>query len=387
MKWWKEARFGMFVHWGPISVEGKEISWSRDPNPAGPNPSGIPAAVYDSLWKRFNPTLFNAESIVSLAKAAGMKYIVLTCKHHDGFCEFDSKYTDYKITNPESPYGKDIARQLADATHKAGLHWGVYYSQPDLHNAAYIANHAAYNTYFHNQVCELLNNYGPVDIVWFDGLGRDASFWDAENLFRQIQSIDPNAIINNRCGLAGDYDTPEQTIGDYNDQRPWETCMTIGDSWAYVPNDNYKSAADCVQTLARCIGGDGNLLLNIGPRSDGTVDPTQADRLRSIAKWMKVHSHSVYGTRGGPYKPTEAYATTRAGKTIFLHVLRWDGDSVLLPPLPKRILSADVLGGGNASIKQTPSGITVEVPSRFHNEADTVVVLRLNGTAMDIGPI
>jgi len=387
MQWWRDARFGMFIHWGPASVKGVEISWGRKPNPFGPNPGGMPAAEYDELYKQFNPVKFNAKAVVAMAKAAGMKYIVFTTKHHDGFCEFDSKYTDYKITSPESPYGKDIVKQLADATHAAGLHWGVYYSQLDTHQPDYLTDHAKYNVYFHNQMHELLTNYGLVDLVWFDGNGNSADYWDADNLFRDMRAVNPNLIINNRCGLPGDYYTPEQTIGGYDDQKPWETCMTIGGHWSYSPTDTYKSSVQCIQTLARCIGGDGNLLLNIGPRPDGTVDPTQADRLKAIAKWMKVNNSSVYGTRGGPYKPAPDYACTRKGSTIYLHLLNWDGDSVVLPALPKHIVSTRLLGGGTAQVSQTSDAVTVTIPDNRHNAADTVVALTLDGTAMDISPI
>jgi len=387
MQWWKDSRFGMFIHWGPISVKGTEISWSRDPNPAGANPGGVPASEYDNLYKQFNPVKLDAQQIVALAKAAGMKYIVLTCKHHDGFCEFDSKYTNYKITSPESPYGKDIVKQLADATHTAGLHWCVYYSQPDLHNPDYSADHAKYNVYFHNQVHELLTNYGKVDLIWFDGLGNSAEYWDAQNLFNQMRAVNPNLIINNRCGLPGDYYTPEQRIGAYDDQKPWETCMTIGNQWAYSPDDSYKTSVRCIQTLARCIGGDGNLLLNIGLRPDGTIDPTQADRLRAIARWMKVNSASVYGTRGGPYEPSAAYTSTRKGNTVYVHILRWDGDALVLPAIPKRIVSSYVLGVGHAVVIQSSDSVKIALPAIRHDAADTVIGLKLSGTAMDISPI
>ncbi len=387
MKWWRDARFGLFIHWGPVSLTGQEISWSRDPNPSGPNPGGIPAAEYDSLYKKFDPVKFDPKAIVAMAKAAGMKYIVFTRKHHDGFCEYDSKYTDYKITSPQSPYRQDIVKQLSDACHAAGLHWCVYYSQPDLHNPDYKVRQAQYDTYFHNQVHELLTNYGKVDLIWFDGLGGTADFWDADNLFTQMRSVNPELIINDRCGLPGDYDTPEQRIGAYDDQKPWETCMTIGDQWAYRPDDDYKSAARCVQTLARCVGGDGNLLLNIGLQPDGSVDPTQADRLRSIAKWMETHSKAISGTRGGPYKPTPAYVSTRKGAIIYIHVLRWMDNSVILPALTKHIVSSQVIGGGTATVIQTSNAVTIHVPISARDAADTVVELRLDGSAMALAPI
>jgi alpha-L-fucosidase len=384
MQWWRDARFGMFIHWGPISVMGQEISWSRSPGPGGANPGGIPAATYDNLYKQFNPNKFDAKAIVALAKAAGMKYIVLTTKHHDGFCEWDSKLTDYKITNPMSPYQKDIVKHLADATHAAGLHWCVYYSQPDYHQPDFHVNQAAYDKYFHAQVHELLTNYGKVDLIWFDGLGGTAQGWDADHLFKEMRAVNPNIIINDRCGLPGDYYSPEQRIGVYDDQHPWETCMTIGGQWSYKPDDTYKSSLRCIQTLARCVGGDGNLLLNIGPQPDGAVDPTQADRLRAIAAWMKTRSASVTGTRGGPYKPTASYVSTRKGNMVYVHLLDWVGDTATLPAMPKHIVKSTLLGGGHAKVTQTADGVTISVPPGERDAADTVVALQLDGSAMDM---
>lgn len=387
MQWWRDARFGMFIHWGPISLKGQEISWSRSPGPGGANPGGIPAAEYDALYKQFDPVKFDAKEIVALAKAAGMKYIVFTCKHHDGFCEYDSKFTDYKITSPESPYGKDIVRQLADACHAAGLHWCVYYSQPDYHHPDFDVDQPAYDKYFHSQVHELLTNYGKVDLIWFDGLGHDAAFWDAGNLFKEMRAVNPDLIVNDRCGLPGDYYSPEQRIGAYDDQQPWETCMTIGDQWSFKPGDRYKSAVQCVQTLARCVGGDGNLLLNIGPQPDGAVDPTQADRLKAIAAWMKTHHQAIEGTRGGPYKPASAYTSTRKGDTVYVHALRWTGDSIVLPTLPKRIVKSRLLGKGRVTVSQSQDGVRIQVAAADRDAADTVVALQLDGSAMDISAI
>lgn len=387
MQWWRDARFGMFVHWGPITLKGTEISWSRNPGPLGENKDGIPASEYDELYKKFNPVKLNPKEIVGLAKAAGMKYIVFVCKHHDGFAEFDTQYSDYKITSKNSPFGKDIVKEMSDECHKAGLHWCVYYSQPDLHNPDYRVNQPKYDQYMRNQIGELLTNYGKVDLIWFDGLGASADFWEAQTLFDEMLKINPNLIINNRCGLPGNYETPEQVIGGYDDQHPWETCMTIGDQWSYKPNDAYKSGIQCIQTLAKCIGGDGNLLLNVGPLPDGSIDPTQADRLHTIAAWMKKHSEAVYGTRGGPFLPTRRYVSTRKGDTVYVHILKWEGNKALLPPLPLKIVKAKLLGGGKVDFDQADQGITVSVADRLQDPADTVIALQLDGDAMRLSPI
>lgn len=407
MQWWRDARFGMFIHWGPISLKGTDISWSRDPNPGGPNPGGVPAAEYDNLYKRFNPTKFNAPAIVALAKAAGMKYIVLVCKHHDGFCEFDSSLTDYKITSPLSPYHKDIVRQMADACHAAGMHFCVYYSPPDLHNPDYMVNQtppghsdlplkdpaarARYNRYFHGQVHELMTHYGKVDLVWFDKMDSvhsPAPFLDADGLLAEMRAVNPNVIINNRIGLPGDFQTPEQNVGGYNDQRPWESCITMGmGQWSYKPGETYKSASRLIRTLAQCVGGDGNMLLNIGPQPDGAVDPTQADRLRSIAAWMKKNGEAVTGTRGGPYLPTTRYVSTRRGDMVYVHVLHWSGDQLLLPALPRHVLTSRLLGGGPVHMTQGASSVTLQVPAASQDASDTVIALHLDGSAMTLATI
>ncbi|MCD6350548.1 MAG: alpha-L-fucosidase, partial [Armatimonadetes bacterium] len=281
MQWWLDAKFGLFVHWGPISLLGKEISWSRGERPGIGGHGPVPVDVYDNLYKRFNPVKFNADEWVALAKAAGMKYLVFTTKHHDGFCMWDTKTTDYKITN--SPFARDVVKELADACHRGGLRLGFYYSPPDFHHPDYrTKNHARYIKYMHEQLRELGSNYGRVDVLWFDGLGGSAKDWDADNLFRMIRSLQPHIIINNRCGLRGDFDTPEQRVGRFRLDRPWETCMTLGTQWAYKPHDRIKSLKQCVDILVNCVGGGGNLLLNVGPTPTGEIEPAQAERLREI---------------------------------------------------------------------------------------------------------
>ena len=184
---WRDLKFGMFIHWGPVSLQGTEIGWSRGGERRGVGGTGeVPLAVYDNLYKKFNPLKFDPKEWVEIAKSAGMNYMVLTTRHHDGFTMFDSKYTDYKITSPESPYRKDIVKQLSDACHAGGITWGIYYSQPDWHHPDYMtANHDNYLKYMHGQVEELLTNYGRTDMLFFDGLGGDAKRWDAENLLRK----------------------------------------------------------------------------------------------------------------------------------------------------------------------------------------------------------
>jgi alpha-L-fucosidase len=384
LQWWREARFGLFIHWGPVSLKGTEIGWSRGGERRGTGGTGpIPVEVYDHLYQEFNPTKFDARQWVAVAKAAGMKYLVFTTKHHDGFSMFDSGLTDYKITN--SPFRRDVVAELAQACHEGGLRLGFYYSPPDWHHPDYrTANHARYVEYLHGQLRELCTRYGKVDIVWFDGLGGKAEDWDAEGLFRMIRGLQPHVLINNRAGLPGDHDTPEQEIGRFQTDRPWESCITIGDQWAWKPDDRMKSLEQCLHTLVRCAGGDGNLLFNVGPMPTGEIEPRQVARLKEMGDWLKQYGDSIYATRGGPFRPGTWGASTYQGRTIYLHVLQWTGDSLTLPPIGKKILGSTVLTGGAAEVRQTDEGVEVSVPPNDRRPIDTIVALRLDGPASEI---
>lgn len=377
MEWWRAARFGLFIHWGPVSLKGTEIGWSRGGERRGTGGTGeIPVAEYDSLYTRFNPVKFNAAEWVETARAAGMKYIVFTTKHHDGFCEFDSKLTDYTIMH--SPFRRDVVRELVDACHKAKMPIGFYYSPPDWHSPDYrTENHARYIRYMHGHLRELCSNYGRIDIIWFDGLGGTARDWDAENLFKLIRGLQPHVIINNRAGLEGDFDTPEQKVGAYNTERAWESCITICEQWAWKPDDKLKSLEECIRTLVRTAGGDGNLLLNVGPMPDGRIEPRQVERLKEMGVWLKKYGATVYDTRGGPFRPGAWGASTVKGGTVWLHVLSWSGDMLNLPPLPVKFTGAKVLTGGTVDFAQDDRGIRISVPPAERNAIDTIIALTM----------
>ena len=404
---WKDMRFGLFIHWGPVSIVGTEIGWSRGGERRGRQggrPGIVPVEVYDNLYRMFNPVKFDPDEWVHLARSAGMKYLVFTTKHHDGFCNFDSKLTDYKITSPKCPYGRDIVRMLSDACRRGGVAWGVYYSQPDWHHPDYLngANHARYIEYLHGQVRELLTNYGPTTVWFFDGLGRPPEDWDAPRLIRMMRELEPNLVINNRAGIPADYDTPEQRLGRFQNQRPWETCATLGSQWAYKPDDPPKSLETCIRALVCCAVGDGNLLLNVGPRPDGLIEPSHAARLREIGVFLSKYGESIYSTRGGPFvAPDEDKAPEKPGplqipggrwwggsthrqNVIYLHVLRWPDDVLRLPAIPRKIVRSSVLTGGEASVRQTAAGIEVSVPVAQRHPIDTIVRLELDGPAGDI---
>ena len=387
LRWWREVRFGMFIHWGPVSLKGTEIGWSRGGERRGRTGTGsIPVEIYDNLYRQFNPVKFNADQWVQIAKDAGMKYLVFTSKHHDGFSMFDSKLTDYKITN--SPFKRDVVKELADACHKAGLKLGFYYSPVDWYHPDYrTAQHARYIEFLHGQIRELCTNYGRVDIIWFDGLGGKADDWDSENLFRIIRSLQPHAIINNRAGLPGDHDTPEQRIGRFQTGRAWETCMTLGRQWAWKPDDQIKSSQQCIQTLVRVVGGDGNFLFNVGPMPDGRIEPRQAERLREIGRWLSKYGQSIYATRGGPFKPGTWGASTHRDNRIYLHILDWQGERLTLPAIDKKIVRGSLLTGGKADIKQSQDGITITVAEEHQQDKVTILEVELDGSASEIEPL
>ena len=385
---WQGWRFGLFIHYGPISLKGTEISWSR----AGERrdrqetiTEGVPAAEYDSLYHQFNPTNFNAREWAGIARATGVKYVVLTVKHHDGFAMYDSQLTDYKITR--SPFGRDLAAELARACRTDGLHVGFYYSPPDWHHPDFFTtNQARYVDYFHGQVRELLTRYGPIDELWFDTTGgiNTPETWDNQTLFPMIRKLQPEIMVTKRCGGWGDFETPEQHIGGFNNQQPWETCMTICRQWSWKPDDQLKSLAQCIHTLATCAGGDGNLLLNVGPRPDGTIEPRQVVRLKEIGAWLKRNGASIYETRGGPWKPGAYGVSTREDKTIYVHVFKWPGEFLSLPAIDVKIKSARILGGDRVTVSQGDAGVIITVPAAQQDPIDTIVALKLDRPALSV---
>jgi alpha-L-fucosidase len=388
---WQSLRFGMFIHWGPVSLTGHEIGWSRGKE--------TPIEVYDNLYKQFNPTKFNAYKWVNIAKAAGMKYIVLTTKHHDGFCLWDTKLTDYNIMN--TPLHRDVVKELAAACKKQGIVFGTYYSTCDWYNTNWPATSPggnvkrekfdldAYEKYLQGQITELIKNYGPLLTIWNDvpnHKGVNFGKRGAETI-KLVRSLQPDILINNRTGDGGDYDTPEQKIGKFQMDRPWESCMTVSahNVWAWGgEQDGVKSVSACLGMLIRAAGGDGNLLLNVGPRPDGVIDPAQANLLKQIGAWLAKNGESIYGTRGGPWKPSKEIVSTRKGKTIYIHVLKWPDGPITLPNLPAKIVRAELLNGGKAKFSQTEAGIEISVARKKRDATDTILALQLDSDALKI---
>ena len=384
---WRDARFGMFIHWGPVSLKGTEIGWSRG--------SQVPIEEYDNLYKQFNPSEFNADEWVAVAKAAGMKYMVLTTKHHDGFCLWDTKQTDYNIMN--TPLGRDVVKELAAACKKGGIAFGTYYSTCDWHHPDFPLtspggkkkreNHNLdrYTEYLKAQTKELLS-YGPLFTLWYD-VPQEFDATRGTGVINMARGIQPDIVINNRTGHPGDYDTPEQRIGGFQIDRPWETCMTICQQWAWKPNDKMKSLKECIQTLVRTNGGDGNLLFNVGPMPNGEIEARQIDRLKEMGAWLEKNGEAIYGTRGGPWKPAAHIVSTRKGNKIYLHLLRKVDGKLALPALPVAVQSAKVLHGAEISHKSEGEVLSLDLPVDAWDDIDTIVELTIDGDAMTLPPL
>ncbi len=388
---WQDLRFGMFIHWGPVSLTGHEIGWSRGKE--------TPVETYDKLVLTFNPTNFDADAWAATAKAAGMKYVVLTTKHHDGFCLWPSDLTDYDIA--AGPFRRDIVGELAAACRKQGLLFGTYYSVCDWWHRDFPKGSPGgktekpdavldrYVEYYRGQVRELVTRYGPLVSMWFD-VPQVVGPTQGLPTVKMLRELQPDIIINNRAfsGAPGDHVTPEQRVGGFDMERPWETCMTICRQWSWKPDDKMKSREECIQTLVRTVGGNGNLLFNVGPMPDGRIEPRQVDRLKEMGDWVARHAEAVYETRGGPYKPGAWGASTRRGSSVYLHIMKWDGDAAVLPRLPAKVKSATLLTAkGTADVAQSDTGLVVRIDAALRDAAATVVKLEIEGDSMVLEPI
>ncbi|MHC5067280.1 MAG: alpha-L-fucosidase [Planctomycetota bacterium] len=416
--WWREARFGIFMHWAPSSLlEMPNGSWRRKGNDMnkGRNetqdtpPQAItdgsyrkileqpartrkaPFEIFDNLHHIFNPSEFDADEWADTFAASGAGYIVFTTKHHDGFCMFDSKHTDYDIMN--TPFGRDIAKELSAACHKRGIKVIWYYSKADWYDPRYdVANPQPYEDYLYNQVEELMTNYGPVAGIWWDG---GLIKVNARRVMDMIRKHQPGAISNGRLHGQGDggkipgltFSTPEQRLGAFKNDWPWESCVTIfpHDSWYWNGGKGYRSVDSCLRLLANCAVGDGNLLLDFGPPPSGKMLPKIDALYRGIGDWLAVHREAVMGTRGGPYKPGVWGGSTRQGNHIYLHIMQeWTSGTLHLPKLQATITGAELMANPDAplSVEQTADGIIVNLPAEHHHAANTVIKLTVAEDAL-----
>ena len=402
MKWWREARFGMFIHWGVYSVpagtyQGKRIGgigeWIM-------NQGKIPVAEYKAFAKQFNPVKYNPEDWVLLAKEAGMKYMVITSKHHDGFALFDSKVTDWDVVDA-TPYGKDLLKPLAEACAKHGMKLGFYHSQAQDWNhpgGAAAGGHwdkaqdGDMDQYLRTiavpQVKEILSNYGPVAVLWWD-TPKDMTPARAEMLLPLVR-LQPGIITNNRLGggYSGDTETPEQRIPatGFKD-RDWETCMTMNDTWGYKSyDDNWKSVETLVRNLVNIASKGGNYLLNVGPTSEGLIPEPSVERLKAVGQWMKVNSEAIYATQASPFKSLPWGRCTRKAAdgetTLYLHVFQWPADGkLLLPGLRNKVLGACLLADRSKTVaaEASDAGVVLTLPGAVPDPICSVVVCRIEG--------
>ena len=346
MQWWHEAKFGMFVHWGLYSVLGRH-EWVMENE-------GIPIAEYEPLAKRFQPAPGSARAWARLARETGMRYMVMTTKHHEGFCQFDTKLTNYCAAK-QGP-GRDLVKEYVAAARAEGLRVGFYYSLMDWHHpdgARCSTDEAArqrFVAYIHGQIRELLTNYGKVDVLWYDvAWPLDAAGWESARMNKMVFDLQPDIIVNNRNLLPGDFSTPEQEITAEKGGRAWESCMTMNDSWGYQrADDDWKSPKSVVRNVVSCAGQGGNYLLNIGPRGDGSIPEESVKILQQAGHWMQRNGETIYGSEVCRAN-TSSYADfTRKGNTLYMHVYFWPGETVAISGLRTRVKSARLFASKQA---------------------------------------
>ena len=405
IQWWREARFGMFIHWGLYAVpagewKGQQIQgigeWIM-------NRARIPVAEYEQLAKQFNPVKFNAKEWVGIAKDAGMKYIVITSKHHDGFAMFGSKVSPYNIVDA-TPFHRDPMKELAAACRDAGIRLCFYYSHAqDWHERDGAGNNwdfppnpeKNFARYFEDkakpQVRELLTNYGPIGLIWFD-TPQLITKEQAVELTNLVHSLQPNCLVSGRVGFdAGDYDSAgdnQLSVGAV--KRDWETPVTLNDTWGFKKDDNnWKPAPVLLRQLVRTASRSGNYLLNVGPTSEGVIPQPSVDRLREVGKWVKANSESIYGTGPSPfpYNQEFGYLTTKPGK-LYVHLMEWPGQPLTIYGVKNKVARAYLLADSQRKalgVKQESKpdldyySTTVQLPKDAPDQFDSVVVLEMTG--------
>ncbi|HEY1216343.1 MAG TPA: alpha-L-fucosidase [Bryobacteraceae bacterium] len=364
MKWWHEARFGMFIHFGLYSVLGRH-DWAMEM-------VGIPVAEFQQLAKQFNPKPHAARAWAKLAKQAGMKYMVMTTKHHEGFCNFDTKLTDYCA--PKQAAGRDLVAEYYEAARSEGMHVGFYYSLMDWHHpdGARCAHDEAarrrFVDYTHGLVRELCTNYGKLDILWYDvAWPLSPEGWESVKMNKMVRQLQPDILINNRAKIPEDFTTPEQRI--QASAEPWEACMTMNDSWGYQrADDDWKSPKTIVRNLVTCARGYGNYLLNIGPEADGSIPPQSVEILSNVGRWMDNHGDIIHQAELCKVNRSAFANFTRTGNKLYIHVHFWPGDTVAVGGLKNNVLSAKLHPSGQSvKFEQGPfrtqfTGLPVNAP-------------------------
>jgi len=408
IKWWRSLKFGMFIHWGPWSQMGRGGIF-RGRNTKGERVwTAEQIASFLNLYRTFNPVKFDPRRWARIAREAGMRYVVFTTKHHDGFCNFDTALTDFRITSPECPYhtnpNADITRAIVEAFRAEGLAIGLYYSHPDQHHpdGVWWSRHWNYEPDFvkrfpdrwkrfiefeRGQVKELLTKYGKIDIFWFDISLPKEGWSDTVEMLKMMRRLQPDIIIDNRgTGEFADFSTPEQQVPETPPLGAWETSMTIsegGGYWYKGPNAKYKSSKKLIQILCEVVSKGGNYLLNVGPRPDGTIPPQEVERLKDMGKWLKANGEAIYGASASPFRyPADWGYVTRKGQRLYLIVCKPPKERTITLGLLNNISRATFLRTGKRvkfAKKPDGSGWEFELPARLPDEFASVIVVEFEG--------
>jgi len=398
-QWFQDSKFGMFIHWGVYSVLG-DGEWVM-------NNQRIDRQTYQKLPAFFNPISFDPKEWVTLAKAAGMKYITITSKHHDGFAMWDSKLTDWDIVD-RTPYGKDVLKILAGECKRQGIKLFFYHSHLDWFQENYFprgntgqtsgrpekGDWYKYLDYMDGQLTELLTNYGEIGGIWFDGHWdkKDAD-WRLEKTYKLIHSLQPAALVGNNHHLAPftgedfqmfEKDLPGQQTTGFNPEQkigelPFETCETMNNSWGFNLQDhNYKSTKNLIRYLVKAAGYNSNFLLNIGPMPNGKIQPEFVNTLKEVGTWMEKYGETIYGTRGGPVSPRTWGVMTQKANKVYVHLLSPEDNNLLIPDFGKKVKSITLFNSGaKIKFRQDAFGITIAIPTEVLDETDTVLVMEL----------
>lgn len=398
-RWFRDTKFGLFIHWGPYAVIGRH-EWAR-------HRFQVPQAEYDKFARAFNPVNFNADAWAGLAREAGVRYVVITSKHHDGFSIYRSKVSDYDMEI--TPYAGDPFRLLADACRRQGLRFGFYHSIMDWHHPDYVPKRAwevadpkggnlpRFIDFMKEQLRELLTGYGDIAVVWFDGEWEHSiEEMRSDEVYDFIRKLQPNTLINDRLykrapGHRADFGTPEQFVPATGMQDPsgkpilWESCVTINtDSWGYNKYETeFKTERDLIRMLIEVVSKGGNLLLNVGPAPDGRIQSEFQTRLRAMGRWLKVNGEAIYETSASPFARLPFFGrATAKGSNLYLHVFQWPAGGVLrVPGLDNQALSARLLGQPAAKlpVRREGADVLISLPAAPPDEIASVVTLTLDG--------